>query len=176
MSNLPQNTIDKLYKKVSQIITEARNTVYRTANFEMVKAYWNIGGKIVEEEQNGESRAEYGKGLIKGLSTRLIDEYGQGFDKTNLWNMRKFYALFPKVDALRQELSWTHYRMLLRVNNDQARIYYLEECVSQKWSTRTLQRQVNTQYYERILSSNPASVPSIPVSKDELDIVSLNNS
>jgi len=85
--------------------------------------------------------------------------------------MRKFYALFPKVDALRQELSWTHYRMLLRVNNDQARIYYLEECVSQKWSTRTLQRQLSTQYYERILSSNPASIPSIPVSKDELDIV-----
>ena len=93
---IPQHTLDQLYKEVSLIITKARNTVYRTANSEMVKAYWNIGRKIVEEEQTGKDRAEYGKGLLKELSKRLGDAFGKGFDPSNLRYIRKFYLVFSK--------------------------------------------------------------------------------
>ena len=153
MSNLPQHTIEKLYTEVSQIITEARNTVYRTANFEMVKAYWNIGRKIVAEEQNGKDRAEYGKEVIKELSERLKTKYGGGFNTSNLAYMRQFYAVFPIFHALRGELSWTHYRLLLKVNNKGTRDFYLEESINENWSTRTLERQINSFYHQRLLAT-----------------------
>lgn len=92
---------------------ETESRVYQAVNFEMVACYWEIGRLIVEEEQRGEARAEYGKRLIQELSKRLSAEFGKGFDKSNLWNMRAFYMAYPKVDALRRELSWTHYRLLL---------------------------------------------------------------
>jgi hypothetical protein len=101
----------------------------------MVQAYWNIGRLIVEEEQRGEQKAEYGQQLIEGLSNRLQKQYGRGFDKTNLRNLRKFYGIFSKVDALRQELSWTHYRLLMRVDKEPARQFYLEETIAGNWST-----------------------------------------
>lgn len=158
---LPVKNIERLYGNIKQIIEEARNTVYRTANFAMVQAYWHIGKLIVEEEQSGKQRAEYGKQLIKELAGRLATEYGKGFDMTNVWNMRKFYSIFPKVDALRQELSWTHYRILMRVKKDYARQFYIEECVDCHWGTRTLERQVNSLYYERMLMSGKQGRPAV---------------
>ena len=153
---LSNTNIDPLFLAIEQIIEEARNKVYRTANFTMVQAYWNIGRTIVEEEQKGKERAEYGKELIERLSKKLTKKYGKGFDRTNLWNMRKFYRTFTKIDALRRELSWTHYRLLLRVENDQARKFYLQEAIDCNWSTRSLERQIGNLYYERILMSKDA--------------------
>lgn len=167
--NLPSKTVEMLFTEVKQIIEQARNTVYKTANFAMVQAYWNIGKIIVEEEQNGKQRAEYGKQLIKHLSEKLTS-FGNSFSERNLWYMKQFYQKWNKLNALRSELSWTHYRMLLKVFDDKARMYYMQEAIAQNWSTRTLERQLNTQYYERILANNPKEVPTIPMTKNELQI------
>jgi predicted nuclease of restriction endonuclease-like (RecB) superfamily len=152
-------TINILYNTISQIIEEARNTVYRTANFAMVHAYWNIGKTIVEEEQKGKERAEYGQELISQLAQQLTQKYGRGFTETNLKYMRQFYRYFEKSHALRDELSWTHYRLLLKVENNQARQFYMQETIDCNWSTRTLERQIGNLYYDRMLmSKNPQAV------------------
>ena len=140
------------YSEIKKILTNARNKVYQTANFAMVEAYWQIGKSIVEE-QNGEERAEYGTGLLKELSKQMTQDFGRGFTVANLKNMRQFYLTFPNGYALRSELSWTHYRLLMRVENDNARQFYMDEAVKSQWSTRQLERQINTFFYERLLSS-----------------------
>ncbi|HNX84874.1 MAG TPA: PDDEXK nuclease domain-containing protein [Bacteroidales bacterium] len=147
-------SLESLYSDVRNIIEAARANAYRAVNITMVKAYWNIGRAIVEEEQKGGNRAEYGTFLVENISATLSEEYGKGFDKTNLWNMIRFYRQFPILDALRQELSWTHYRILLRVEKAPAREFYLQECVDGNWSTRQLERQINSLYFERILMSS----------------------
>ena len=129
-----------------------RSSVYQTANFAMVEAYWQIGKSIIEE-QKGEERAEYGSGLLKELSKQMTQDFGKGFTVSNLKNMRQFYLNFPNSYALRSELSWTHYRLLMRVENENARQFYLDEAVKSQWSTRQLERQINTFFYERLLSS-----------------------
>ena len=115
---------------------------------------------IVEEEQEGRERAEYGAALIRNLSVRLTNEFGKGFTESNLWNFRQFFLVFPppdsgsgKLDALRRELTWTHYRLLMRVESPTARAWYMQEAADQNWSTRALQRQINALYYERLLMS-----------------------
>jgi hypothetical protein len=108
---------DNIYRQIREVLIQARNRALRAVNTEMVACYWQIGQLIVEEEQRGETRAEYGKQLIEELSARLKNEFGKGFDKSNLWNMRAFYLTYPKIDALRRELSWTHYRMLPKVES-----------------------------------------------------------
>ena len=118
----------------------------------MVEAYWNVGREIVEK-QGGASRAKYGEGLISSIALRLTMEFGDGFTVPNLRNMRQFYLTFPKRYALRSELSWTHYRLLMRVENDKAREFYMQEAVKSQWSTRQLERQINSFFYERLLSS-----------------------
>jgi predicted nuclease of restriction endonuclease-like (RecB) superfamily len=104
-------------------------------------------------KQNGKERANYGQALLNELSKRLTKEFGQGFDASNLRNIRQFYIAFPIRDALRHELSWTHYRLLMRVEKDYARQFYVEEAIAGNWSTRSLERQINTLYYERMLAS-----------------------
>jgi predicted nuclease of restriction endonuclease-like (RecB) superfamily len=150
--NLTQN-IDNLYQKVCKVLGNARNRVYQKANIEMLKAYWNIGRLIVEEEQKGKGRAEYGSFLISNLSERLTLEYGKGFNESNLKYMRQFYQTFEKSHALRGELSWTHYRLLLKVEKENARDFYITEAIKGNWSTRQLERQINSLYFERLLMS-----------------------
>jgi len=117
--------IDDTYQSIRAILEKARSTAYRAVNFAMVQAYWEIGRIIVEEEQKGEERAEYGTALIKELSVRLTRDYGKGFIERNLWYLRDFYLTFPKVNALRAELTWTHYRLLLKVEKEKARNFYV---------------------------------------------------
>ena len=119
------------YIKIKEIVNTARNNAYRTINSIMIEAYYNVGKNIVEEEQKGEKRAKYGDELIKTLSLKLTKEFGKGFDERNLRNMRYFFIRFPNWNALRSELSWTHYRLLLKVKEERARDYYLTECVIQ---------------------------------------------
>ena len=147
-----------LYKQIKEVLTIARNTAYRSVNFVMVQAYWNIGKLIVEEEQKGNERAEYGKSLIKNISKKLTTEFGKGFDKSNVWYMRQFYLVFQKADALRRELTWTHYRLLLKIDREDVREFYIKECVENNWSTRQLERQINSFYYERILASQDKDI------------------
>lgn len=140
------------YEDVRQILENARKQVYSTANAAMVKAYWDIG-KIIVEKQGGNEKAEYGTGLLQELSKHMTQDFGKGFTVANLKNMRQFYLTFQNGYALRSELSWTHYRMLMRVQDKKAREFYLEECVKSNWSTRQLERQINSFFYERLLSS-----------------------
>lgn len=145
--------VNSLYDTINRIIEDARNTVYQTANFTMVKAYWNIGKAIVEEEQNGKQRAEYGAELIKRLAEKLTKTQGKSYSERNLWYMKQFYQQWVNMNALRSELSWTHYRLLLRVESEQARQFYKQECIECNWSTRTLERQIGNLYYQRMLMS-----------------------
>ena len=119
----------------------------------MVNAYWQIGRIIVEHEQNGSLRAEYGKGILQEVSERLQQEFGDGFSVRNLQQMKKFYVMFPNTNALRSQLTWTHYRALLRVEDDAARNWYMEESIRSAWSSRQLERQISTLYYDRLLAS-----------------------
>jgi predicted nuclease of restriction endonuclease-like (RecB) superfamily len=143
----------RLVSEIRELIQTARQQVVQTVNSAMVQTYWHIGRLIVEDEQQGEARAAYGKQQLQRLSRELTEEFGKGFDVTNLRNMRRFYETFPKRDALRPELSWTHYRTLIRVESDSAREWYMTEAASQQWSSRALDRQISTLYYERLLSS-----------------------
>jgi predicted nuclease of restriction endonuclease-like (RecB) superfamily len=134
-------------------LDEARAKVYRQINSTMVHAYWNIGRIIVEEEQQGQAKADYGKKLLKNISGKLVKDFGKGFGVANLWDMRKFYLTFPILQALPRELSWTHYRVLLRVEAENARNFYLNECAESRWSTRELERQINSMLFERLAAS-----------------------
>ena len=140
------------YDGIKRILETARSRVYQAANVAMVEAYWQIGKSIIDE-QGGEERAEYGAGLLQELSRQMTQDFGKGFTVANLKNMRQFYLTFPKSYALRSELSWTHYRLLMRVENENARQFYLDEAVKSQWSTRQLERQINSFFYERLLSS-----------------------
>ncbi len=153
--------LDTLYDEVRHIIDEGRNTVYRAANAAMVHSYWQIGKLIVEEEQKGKERAKYGTELIRNLASRLSSDYGKGFTETNLKYMRQFYNHFGNRHALRDDLSWTHYRLLLKVEKEVARTFYVSEAVSGNWSTRTLERQINSLYYERIIISSKEGKPLV---------------
>lgn len=143
----------KFYKEIKDILIQARHKAYASINSVMVEAYWNVGRRIVEEEQRGKKRAGYGQRLIEKLSHNLTKELGSGFSGQSLWNIRQFYLCFPILSALRRELSWTHYKMLLRVDKQNARDFYLEECANSNWSTRQLERQIHSFYYERLLAS-----------------------
>lgn len=145
--------VDKLFNEIKKIVKKARSKAYKAINFNMVQAYWNIGKSIVEEEQHGEERAVYGKELIKMLSISLTKEYGRGFTETNLRYMRLFYQNFPIHHSLRDELSWTHYRLLLRLDNENQRSFYMLETIDNNWSTRELERQINSLMYERVAMS-----------------------
>ena len=140
------------YNEIKEILISARNKVYQTANFAMVEAYWNIGKSIIKE-QGGNEKANYGTGLLKELSRQMTHDFGKGFTVTNLKYMRQFYLTFPNGHALRDELSWTHYRLLMKVENESARDFYMREAVKSQWSTRQLERQINSFFYERLLSS-----------------------
>lgn len=142
-----------LFAEIREVLVTARRTAYKAVNFAMVTAYWNVGRIIVEDEQKGHIRAEYGKAILADLSKRLTDEFGKGFDERELRRIRQFYLVFPKWDALRPELTWTHYRLLIRVQNEQARLWYMNEAAEQTWSSRQLDRQISVLYYERLLNS-----------------------
>jgi hypothetical protein len=190
-----------LYTDIKNILEQARNNAVRAVNFSMVIAYWEIGRRIVEDEQGGNKKAGYGQYLLKDLAQKLTVDFGKGFDERELRKMRQFFLLFSIRDAvspefnkkltpskrdalrpvlkeqtgpgeqhtitprssknsdssishaLRGELSWTHYRLLISVENEDARRYYMNEAADQNWSTRALERQINSLYFERLLSS-----------------------
>lgn len=189
--------LDPLYREIREVLDAARRNAYRAVNFAMVQSYWHVGRLIVEHEQGGKKRADYGDKLIADLAERLTADFGKGFDQRNLRYMRLFFQTFPIRNALRSksesasenkakttksgelspivnalrpesgpslraELSWTHYRLLLRVDSVKAREWYMHEAAEEHWSTRQLERQIATQYYERLLASRKKA----PVKKE----------
>ncbi|VAW90285.1 FIG074102: hypothetical protein [hydrothermal vent metagenome] len=152
MSQVP-TALNSLIHNINKVIQQARTQVRQAVNHAMVVSYWEIGRLIVEDEQQGEDRAAYGKQQLQYLSEQLSQQLGRGFDVTNLRNMRQFYKAYPKRDALRLELSWTHYRRLIRIDKPEARDWYAQEAISQNWSARALDRQISKLYYERLLAS-----------------------
>jgi len=179
----PVQAAGPLYRAVCGVLEAARSSAYRAVNTAMVVAYWHVGRLIVEHEQVGRQRAAYGEALLDDLSRRLTADFGRGFDTTNLRNMRQFYRTFAIRDALRREsagkkrdaarresglpvvaaapgrpvpraeLSWTHFRLLMKVEDPRARKWYMNEAADQHWSTRQLERQISVLYYERLLAS-----------------------
>ena len=142
--------------EVKEILKNARQKAYTAINSAMVEAYWEIGRRIVEEEQRGKERAEYGKEIVKNLSKELTEEFGKGFSRRTLWEMRKLYVYFSdyeKVRTLFAQLTWSHFQKVLRVSSEKARIFYLTEAAENMWSVRTLDRNISTLYYNRIVAS-----------------------
>lgn len=151
-----QNT-DNVLKDVCSIIESARNYAYQSVNVALVERNWFIGYRIAEEELKGENRANYGTEILKKLSKELKKEYGKGFELRNLYYFLQFYKTFPNIlhsmNAKSNILSWTHYKTLLQVEDVKAREWYAEETAKQTWSVRTLQRNISSQYYYRLLKS-----------------------
>ena len=142
--------------EIKKILKNARQKAYTAVNSAMVEAYWEIGRRIVEEEQRGKERAEYGKEIVKNLSKELTEEFGKGFSRRTLWEMRKLYVYFSdyeKVRTLFAQLTWSHFQKVLRVSSEKARIFYLTEAAENMWSVRTLDRNISTLYYDRIVAS-----------------------
>ena len=149
----PDSLINATFHEIATILLAARHKVYQFANSTMVQAYWNTGRVIVESEQKGKAKADYGQYLMRELSVKLTAKLGKGFDERNLRYMRQFFLGFPIRNAVRSELSWTHYRLLLKIEREVIRQFYVDECIAANWSTRQLERQINSFYYERLLSS-----------------------
>ena len=147
-----QNNNFPEYDDIRKAILEAKEKVVTTVNAAMVAAYWLIGKQLYEAQNSVDST--YGKKLIQYSSEQLQKEFGAGFTERNLRNMRQFYECFPKWHTVCAELSWSHYRLLIRIKEQEKRNYYIKECVDCSWSVRQLERQINSFYYERILATN----------------------
>ncbi len=146
----------QLFLEVRAILAQGKQRAYSAINAAMIESYWLVGKRIVEEELNGEKRAAYGEEVVKQLSVALTVEFGKGFSYSNLKNFKQFYLTFPELQkgyALRSLLSWSHYRLIMRVHDEIAREYYINECAENNWSTRTLERNITTHYYQRSLVS-----------------------
>ena len=143
----------QLYDRIRAMLMASRKQIAKVVNDTLLHTYWQVGRHIVEFEQGGYVKSEYGSALINELSKRLVAEFGKGFTPTNLRYMRQFYLYFPIYHSVRDKLSWTHYRSILKVEDPKARDFYIQECISENWSTRQLDRQINTLYYQRLLAS-----------------------
>ncbi|UPQ79355.1 PDDEXK nuclease domain-containing protein [Flavobacterium azooxidireducens] len=148
--SLSQNLI----VEIKSLIAQAKEGAIRSVDHHRTVMYWHIGERIFNEEQQGKDRADYGNYLIKYLSEQLQPEFGSAFSYRQLELMRQFYRTFPIANSLRSQLSWTHYRLLLRIDNEDKREYYIAETAKNNWSVRQMERQINSQLYERLLLSN----------------------
>lgn len=168
--------LSNFYNDIKSILAEGRKKSYSLINSAMVETYWLIGKRIVEEEQQGADRAAYGEKLLENLSKELSSDFGKGFSYANLRNMRQFYLTYPS-DKIRytlcSKLSWSHNRLIMRITDPKARTFYLQESLSQNWSVRQLERNINTMYYQRILSSgeNQFAATSIQVVNEDTNVI-----
>ena len=152
------NEVSKIYNDIAELLNVARAKAYHTVNSIMVETYWKIGQRIVEEEQGGASRAEYGTKLIENLSKYLTDTFGKGFSEANLKNMRQFYLTYPEFDTqCVANLSWTNIRTIIRIDDKKERDYYFKESAEQNWTSRQLERNIKSGYYHRLLSTQENS-------------------
>ena len=179
---LKTNNTGNIYKDAQNIIEQARKYAYQAIDIAMVQRNWLLGKRIADEELQGGNRAEYGKEIIKGLADYLTNMYGKGFTKSNLYQFVQFYKFFPDIfhaaSGKLRILSWTHYRNLLRVSDKNARDWYLKEATNEVWSSRTLDRNIASQYYYRLLQSQNKQVVEAemkqitePYQQDKLEFI-----
>ncbi len=157
---------EKTYNIVRNSVITAQSRIYSAVNTAMVQAYWEIGEQIYLACGEND-RAEYGAGLLKYLSEKLTAEFGKGFTVANLKNMRQFYRAYPNRYTLCSELSWSHYRVLMRISDEKRREWYTDECAKSGWSVRQLERQINTMFYERLLSSKEKDAVAAEIQTNE---------
>lgn len=157
---------EQTYTIIRNSVISAQSRIYTAVNSAMVQAYWEIGEQIYLACGEND-RAEYGKGLLQFLSYKLTAEFGKGFTVANLRNMRQFYLAYPKRYTLCSELSWSHYRILMRISDEERRSWYTEECAKAGWSVRQLERQINTMFYDRLLASKDKEPVSEEIQKTE---------
>jgi predicted nuclease of restriction endonuclease-like (RecB) superfamily len=148
------NDMDLLITEIRTIMETARTTIVHEINTTMLNTYWQIGRTIVEREQNGNLKAQYGKKLLPELSKRLTNELGKGYSRSNLYNMRELYLQYPKIQTTSGKLTWSHYIELLAVQDKNARAFYEQECINSNWSVKELNRQIGTSLFERLLLSD----------------------
>ena len=148
----------QILKDIRALIVSSKSKFQQSINSVMVQTYWQIGRIIVEDEQEGVSRAKYGAKQLEQIAETLTQEFGRGFGVSNLRKMRQFYIVFPIRDAVSLKLSWTHYRRLIRLENSEVRNWYMNQSIENSWSARALERQISTLYYERLLSSQEKSL------------------
>ena len=148
---------EQFFADICEMLRIGRDTAYRSVNSVMLKTYWQIGQRIVEQEKHGKVRANYGEHLIVNLSRYLTNCFGKGFSVANLKNIRRFYQIFPVLDELATHcvanVSWSHLRLIMRLDDIKERTYYLQEASLQQWSARLLERNIKSGYYQRLLSS-----------------------
>lgn len=137
----PGKSYNSLLENIGDLLVNARKKVAITVNDVLVRTYWEIGRYIVEYEQNGNERAEYGSGLLNRLSKDLTERYGKGFSRSNVLYMRKFYVTFPKSETVSHILTWSHYFEILKLDDPLEMNFYIHECENEKWSVRELKRQ-----------------------------------
>ena len=147
------NDMDQLVAEIRAVMEAARAGVTREINTTMLVTYWQVGCIIVEHEQNGNLKSQYGTNLLAALSKRLKKELGRGYSRSNLYNMRELYLQYPKIQTPSGFLTWSHYVELLAVQDKDARAFYEKECVNSKWSVKELNRQIGTSLFERLLLS-----------------------
>ena len=161
---IPYAHSNDIFEDAKQIILSARKRAYKAADTSLIMQNWLLGKRIAEEVLGGEDRAKYGAEVIKKLSVKLTNEFGKGFTDNNLYYFKQFYESFPEIfhtacgKSLMTNLSWSHFRTLLQVDDPVAREWYINECVSQSWAVKTLQRNISTQYYHRLLASHNKTV------------------
>lgn len=162
MNTLQKGQMDKLVGDVRTLLAQARQATARAVNTAMVTTYWMIGQRIVVEEQNGSNKAAYGEQILQKLSSALEKEFGNGFSYANLRNMRQFYLTYPDKEicyTLCSKLSWSHNRLIMRVQDSDARHYYLQEAAQEGWSVRQLERNIESHYYQRLLEAPNENKP-----------------
>jgi len=159
-------TITTLTQDVKNLISNSQETAIRSVDTQRVLLYWNIGKRIVEELQDGKDRADYGKEIIKTLSLDLEPAYGSGYSYRQLYLFVQFYKEFPKVNTLYSQLNWSQYKLLTRIEDQEKREFYIAESIKNSWSSRALERQINSSLYERLLLSNDKE-SVLDVAKDE---------
>ena len=157
---------EQTYNSIRHSIVQAQHKLSTAVNSAMVTTYWEIGEQLYKACGEND-RAGYGKGLLRFLANNLTAEFGKGFDESNLRKMRQFYCVYPIRDTLCPELSWSHYRLLMRIADENARAFYTEECVKAAWSVRQLERQIHTMYYQRLLSSQDKAPVSAEIQTSE---------
>jgi hypothetical protein len=167
---------------IKSIINSARDRAIRAVDTERVLMYWHIGQRIFLEEQNGKDRADYGKFLVKHIAESLEPEYGTGFSIRHLEMCRQFYRVFPIANTLCSQLSWSHYRLVLRIDNQNNRNFYIAETVKNNWSVRQLERQINSNLFERLLMSKDqdsvlavANKEQQPTDAKQIITITINN-
>ena len=166
MNTLQKGQMDKLVGDVRTLLAQARQATARAVNTAMVTTYWMIGQRIVVEEQNGSNKAAYGEQILQKLSSALEKEFGNGFSYANLRNMRQFYLTYPDKEicyTLCSKLSWSHNRLIMRVQDSDARHYYLQEAAQEGWSVRQLERNIESHYYQRLLATPNGNMPQTAV-------------